>query len=821
MIDAPLGHGPWAVAPRFFVRSSGVPFERIELLGPEVDQAEAALQGWLAADRAVEAAAVAAQRALDGAALDRQRLGRLRRHLGRRAPLPEALRASLSPPLIEAVSRYQSALAAREAAAAGLAAPYDALRRRSRRRLWAALADPVVRGGIALLSPEAARRLIRAPDLDRPEGAKYRKLDRLLYLYLQRLCTKAESTSDVGPVGTGRIEGAGAVEYTHGPQLALNRRTYPSGWIVRRAAAVAAARLGPWLPLRAPADVFTEGGRLCRYVQVDPFERRLVELGPEALVEPWRAAQGLTLRVAQADPALWAQVAPLLAAGALTTTPVVPRQRRDGLLALAAQLETSVAPEAPGRADTLDDLRALSQIIADFASTPAEARPEALAALCGEVEARLGQPAYRGAGQMYADRLPFFEDCARDLPRFTVGAEILDAMAPLGEALELWLGAGVDQRLYLADAHHRWRLARWPEAEAGAAIPVPALLAALDTLADDPGEAAAHLRAVGRLRPQPVVPKAIRAALAEGIEAVELPLSACPGRRGAEPALASCDVHLIPPQAAGERWRVVLGEGHAMICAFQFFIDGQPEGAAMIEDIDRLSAWAAGSEALLKTYDTWDAKLSYRHLSPAVVDFDPGAEGPPERAAVGWGDLRLRYEAEGWALEIRQGDQWRRGRFLFQAPWELGPEHALAGVAVQGKGLPGPGAEESPRLTDGGLTLLRRQWRLAPSPIAALARGPRHLRYARLHRLLQARGLPRYVFLKSEAEPKPLWLDTLDPVAADLLISMAGATDRPLTISEMLPSPDQLWLRDDRGRYVCELRLNLSRDVARDRPQSV
>jgi hypothetical protein len=80
-------------------------------------------------------------------------------------------------------------------------------------------------------------------------------------------------------------------------------------------------------------------------------------------------------------------------------------------------------------------------------------------------------------------------------------------------------------------------------------------------------------------------------------------------------------------------------------------------------------------------------------------------------------------------------------------------------------------------------------------------------------------GIPRHVFVKSPLERKPMYLDTDSPVLARILCrharhAAANSSQHRIRFTEMLPTPQQTWLRDaDGNRYVSELRL-----VALDTP---
>jgi hypothetical protein len=69
-------------------------------------------------------------------------------------------------------------------------------------------------------------------------------------------------------------------------------------------------------------------------------------------------------------------------------------------------------------------------------------------------------------------------------------------------------------------------------------------------------------------------------------------------------------------------------------------------------------------------------------------------------------------------------------------------------------------------------------------------------------------GLPRYVFVRVASERKPVLIDRDNYFLLELLDYLLREGAEAL-VSEMLPSPDQLWLRDDTGAFCSELRLSL------------
>ena len=124
-----------------------------------------------------------------------------------------------------------------------------------------------------------------------------------------------------------------------------------------------------------------------------------------------------------------------------------------------------------------------------------------------------------------------------------------------------------------------------------------------------------------------------------------------------------------------------------------------------------------------------------------------------------------------------------------------------------------PEAEHAPREQIGTTVVRRESWNIAAADVPQSAEG--------VAAFARDRGMPRRVFMKSPLERKPMYLDTESPVLGRILCRHArrAAAEAPgarIRFSEMLPTPDQCWLRDPDGeRYVSELRI-----VAVDRTRS-
>ena len=118
---------------------------------------------------------------------------------------------------------------------------------------------------------------------------------------------------------------------------------------------------------------------------------------------------------------------------------------------------------------------------------------------------------------------------------------------------------------------------------------------------------------------------------------------------------------------------------------------------------------------------------------------------------------------------------------------------------------PQPEQDHAPRLAIGHTVLAREAWNVPATDVPT--RGQDIAAFAR------GLGIPRHVFVKSPLERKPMYLDTDSLVLARILCrharhAAAESSHHRIRFTEMLPTPEQTWLRDaDGNRYVSELRL--------------
>jgi hypothetical protein len=200
-----------------------------------------------------------------------------------------------------------------------------------------------------------------------------------------------------------------------------------------------------------------------------------------------------------------------------------------------------------------------------------------------------------------------------------------------------------------------------------------------------------------------------------------------------------------------------------------------------------------------RTYFEFVSPRNYQLLiSPDACGGEPSRTVPISDVVVEErdGQLLLRTIDERWQFEIIEGF----GEFLSSLITNF--FHPL------------PPQRHTPRITIDRLTIAREAWRFEAAELTFAFEKDEAQRFVEARRWKHEFDLPRFVFIKAPVEQKPLYVDlesaTLINIFARIVrrTKEANAPNMTISVTEMYPAHDQLWLPDAQGNlYTHEFRL--------------
>lgn len=120
----------------------------------------------------------------------------------------------------------------------------------------------------------------------------------------------------------------------------------------------------------------------------------------------------------------------------------------------------------------------------------------------------------------------------------------------------------------------------------------------------------------------------------------------------------------------------------------------------------------------------------------------------------------------------------------------------------------------TPRILIDRLVVKRESWSFSPSELQFFQNSDPAESFLQIRRWAQSHAIPRFIFYKVPVEAKPVYLDLESPILTGIFARLVRRTqeaalpDSRVQVSEMLPTPDQLWLRDKHNqRYTSEFRM--------------
>jgi hypothetical protein len=753
--------GRWTLGPTFVLRHAGFPFDWLESLGVS-EEFLARVSGLLEAEQALidEALRAGGEKAA----------ARAREDVERGRP-PQASR-SPGAAWTERVATWRTARAAVEE-------EYPLQKVRLRNRLHELAREPDVQEAVFLSSPDMfsnvwARYVGAEPG---PENADVRRVERQVYSYLQRFCAKSETTSFFGPMGYGELEGDGTVEVKvlPGPR---RRRTFLAFWAVQELAKAIGREkaFGPHLPLRKnPIFRFEQDRVHCASLELE------VKLGSdEARVV---AALDRAGSLAELAAALGTDVAtatrlvlPLLKVAAVVRGLSFPTED----LEVFEHLRAAVAalPESEARSRWLTHLERLDALRAEFERGTLDTRRSVLPRLEALFTELTGVPARRGEGRMYTDRLVIYEEAASPF-QLRFGRQYAQRLAEaLSPALELSAAFGTRvQQGYAREI--RGRLGEGTQ---------------LDFL----GYAA-------KLRPDVV----------SGSKFAPVEPVLLPGLTGRE---ASVPADLLGTTSGGRfslpdvcleakpdgTFDVLLARVHHHLLVWNWLCAFYPDRPRMEHVARRWLEHEPSAAPLVALALTRRNKGFYCFPGPKVAytTAEALALGPGDLSAA---DLTVMVGADGPVLRDRDGHH--RLLYLPLADFSTYPPFAALAHPLVLHAPLRTGTAHVPRIRIGAAAYQRERWEVDLSSLEKLA-GLDLFLAVRREALTQ--GWPRFLFGRTAQERKPFLLDTASPFSHELLRHLVRGSGT-VSFEEMLPSPEGLFLKDARGRYTFELRMQSER----------
>ncbi|HEU0088991.1 MAG TPA: lantibiotic dehydratase [Pseudonocardiaceae bacterium] len=655
---------------------------------------------------------------------------------------------------------------------------YAAERAALRAMLHRRARQPDIRGAVFLSNPGMYEGMLRGY-LERdqvPDNARFRRVDRQVYRYLQRFCGKNETTSTFGPMGYGEID--------DGEGLRIERREQRRTVLLARWALEELARAvarDPALRKHIPLRRSLLGTAGERDAAIETAQQRAVwtalAAGPMSIA---LLAEHLNVPVAEVG----RQVRPLLVAGVVHRGLVFPAEVVDGL----AELRRAVTalPAVPRRAHWMAELDSFALGCRGFAAAEVAERER----LLGELEQRFtrltGVAARRGAGDIYADRLILFEEASSPF-HLRIGRA-------LARAIERQVGAGLDLSAAggaRIQQDHQEQMAGLLR-DAGGSMRFTDYAASAKPQQDLRSTFGGHRHAV----PVDVPAGAdVDLPVPEGVD---------PPQRYALPDICLCEPF-------GDRPQVLLARVH-----HHLLLEGWL--TTFVDDPGRITAqvqtWLTRSvpgRRLAGLATTRRNKGFYRFPGRRVIVTAVDHEGGDE--VVTGDELTVRLIDGRPRLIDREG----RPVLLYPMLADLTtypPVAALTDVPV----LHLPVRQATPsrplgRVRVGAAVYQRACWRL---DLTELRKAGGSTAFLALRRIARRERLPRFVFVRAETERKPLLIDTWSPFAVDLLCHLAQQVSW-CRAEEMLPAPEQLWLCDERGHYTCELRVQFLRGLDPER----
>jgi hypothetical protein len=835
---------PWALWRNAVLRGTGFPAELVLKLSAQSASS--------AADRLLLAEAEAERAYQTCLGLVREALDALRSEglwddAEKRAPLVDALRQlnkgkpprKLAPgsELAATVDAFRAARQQVEAAQAEFRQSFESSTVEVSEAVRELAGDALFREAVIWQNRNAYHTAIASlqrGDKKSAQNGKRRQHEELIASYLQRYCVKNDTIGFFGPVCWSRLvsEPGTSINAQPGPSLLSSRNVYYESWcidaLVEKLNRNEALR--PWVAPR-PVPYFHLDGTTLHLPHAPA-----VQLGtPQAAIlkacDGERTARQLAASFVnhpsygfKSESDVYRQLEEL---------------KRRGLIVWALELPTEIGAERRLKAflESVEDESIRRPALSELERL--DERRRAVAAAAGDAEKLdraldqleetfseiTGTDATRAgtAGQTYAARTLVYEDCHRGL-KAELGPEVLKELEP---PLALLLASA---RWFIYQVMEFYRQAfkdKYEELKSRTGSPVisgPVFWQAAHPLLLEKQKNAA-LKVVQPLFQQrwaeilKLTEGAKRAeyTVEEIREAVEAAF-AVPSEGWQRNCYHSPDVMIAasgPEAIQRGDYHFVMGEMHLGINTLRaaLFVAQHPSPEELIRSAELDMPEPRVVPAIPKQWPELTARTSVALIKSKdpllVVTHD--TVGVPKSQALPIGSLVVE-EIDG-RLMTRSHD----GKFRLDL-LECLSEMLLVRAANHFKLI--SSSYHTPRVTIDRLVVSREAWSFSAAQASFAFEKDSAERFIGARRWARERGMPRFIFVKTPVERKPIYVDFDSPIYVDILskairrMSESEMAEELIGASEMLPQHEESWLSDADGRrYASEFRI-VALDIA-------
>jgi len=642
---------------------------------------------------------------------------------------------------------------------------------------------------------------------------RHRQREELIASYWQRYCVKNDTIGFFGPSGWGKLGGCGRTRFAPGERMLRSSEVFFEAWAIDRLAAVIEQIPGmrEWLMPRRLSFIKLDGNAL-----VEPVGRRVM-LSPEHagvlhLCDGTTRTNDIAIRANLDLPAVLDILQAL--------------QERHWI---SWKLELPISPWPEGHLrhfldgvgdqnarnkalEWLDSLEVARDQVRD--STSAGTLAAALTSM-DELFGRItGAASERNEGRTYGGRTLVYHDSARDID-IVLGDDLVAATRPLrllSRAARWYCSrVGEEARDTLRDVYNRAVARHGQPVELSTifSASLRALYRSIDASMRQIDQEFAKKWAA--IIPVPAETREVRCDYGDLLPLVDEAFAAPgPGWAGARYFCPDVMVSAADLNALHDGdFTFVLGEVHMAINTMttNMFMTQHPHRADILSCVDedfpepRVLMVLPKESTPELTVRSHPALIRDRDILIEVNHHTVAADRP---GLVLSRDVEV-VEAEGTVLARLPGGE----------VFELVDVFAemLTSMVVNRFRL-FTDRPHTPRVKIDDLVVSRESWRFNPADLDFAAEKDEAARFVRTRAWAAALGIPRYVFVKSNAEVKPVYVDFTSPIYVNILAKMVRRTnaaerlqDKSITIVEMLPGHDDLWLADHEGnRFTSEFR---------------